>query len=75
MYITRDQPAIPTLLPPVTLGFRQFWLEQAGVGIAGVAHGTETDWYLLTGDRHVACSSDSVVAARGVRCSTCTDDL
>ena len=37
----RDQPAIPTtaiptLLPPVTLGFRQFWLAQACVGIAGV---------------------------------------
>ena len=30
------QPAIPTLLPPVTLGVRQFWLGQAPVGIACV---------------------------------------
>ena len=35
----RDQPAIPTTaiptpLPPVTLGFRQFWLGLACVGIA-----------------------------------------
>ena len=37
----RDQPAIPTnaipaLLRSVTLGFRQFWLRLACVGIAGV---------------------------------------
>ena len=36
----RDQPAIPTtaiptLLPPVTLGFRQFWSGQGCVGMAG----------------------------------------
>jgi hypothetical protein len=31
-----DQPAIPILLPPVSRGFRQFWLGQACVEIAGV---------------------------------------
>ena len=45
----RDQPAIsttaiPTPLPPVTLGFRQFWLGLACVGIAvGIAVCTPFD--------------------------------